>query len=148
MAVTVREQVLAAFFAKLEAITGVYGLSVERNRDTEVTGFPTVVQADGPVRADRLFSSTTTYTAQVDVEAYVQADATGKTREEQLDELYGKVVQAVTADPTLGGLAVDVQEIELATRPDRTPGHMTGGALLASFEIMFETVEGDPFTQA
>ena len=54
MAYTVREQILSAFFDALYAIRGsVYDLKVERNRDTEVTHFPTLVVADGPAARER-----------------------------------------------------------------------------------------------
>lgn len=149
MALTVRERVLAAFFAKLKALeSSVYDLKVERNRDTEVTHFPTLVQVDRPVRAERIFSGTITYTATIEVEGYVQDNADGKTREERLDELYGKVVAGITSAPTLGGLAVDAIELDLDTLPDRAVGHMAGGALLCAFEVTFETAEGDPYTPA
>jgi hypothetical protein len=145
---TVREQALAAFFAALQAITGVYNLRVERNRDTEVTKFPTLVQIDGPQRAEHAFTGSVLYTATVRVEAYVQANETGLTTAQMLDQLYGKVVQALAADPTLGGKAVDVTERDLDTDTDRAPGHAPGGALLCAFDVMYETAEGDPFTRA
>jgi hypothetical protein len=144
---TVRERVLAAFFARLEGITGVYGLKVERNRDTEVTTFPFLVQVDGDHEVDEGFATgIDRYLMTVTVEGYGQAPQQGETVQGKLDQLYGKVVQALAADHTLSGLAVDVEEQSLDFDIDRVDGHQPGGAFSAAFRVEFWTKQGDPFT--
>ena len=146
MADTVRERVLAAFKTTLEGLT-VFGLSVERNRDTQVTEFPALVMRDGEPQPDDTFATyVTRYVMPVEVEGYVRTDEDGKTVEQKIDQLYGLVVQALLADPTLGGLAVDVAEQPTAVQRDTAEGHPDCGAFLTTFLVEFWTRQGDPYT--
>ena len=140
----VREQVLAAF---LQALQGLAGVTVERNRNRDVTAemMPALVMLDGGQRR-RDESGLARYAMQVDVEGYVLATSDAALGP-ALDDLYARTVAAGLADHTLAGLAVDVREGELDVLIVRDAGKPAAGFSLA-FEIDSFTAPRDPFAPA
>lgn len=112
MALTIREQMLAALAAVLEGITSIDNLCVERNRDTEVGEFPTLVIHDGdqaPKEGAEEDTCARYFTAIVVLEGHVQADK-GENIGTTLNALYGAVLVVLFADVHLGGLSDDIRE--------------------------------------
>lgn len=111
MALTIRERVLAHVLTTLQAIVfpGLALAQIERNRRDPVAVFPAIVLRDGGhARAE----DDTTYSARrllrLDVELYVRSSTPG----EDLNALYGAVYNALVADVTRGGIAVDTRETD------------------------------------
>jgi hypothetical protein len=140
MSDTVRERVLAAFAAKVALVSGV---TVERNRDYNVTAFPALVVLDGGQQAEDDNTGYTRYTMTVDVEGYVGAGSLNVGN--RLNELYGKMLACVMADRTLGGLAIDISEQELDISINREEGQARTGAFLATFSVEYFTAQGNPY---
>jgi len=142
--IPVREQVLAAF---LQALQQVAGAAVERNRNREVAAesMPALVMLDGGQRRQDE-SGLARYVAEADVEGYVLA-ATDAALGPALNDLYARTVVAALADPTLGGLAVDVREGALDVSVVRETGKPAAGFSLA-FEIEFFAAPANPFAPA
>lgn len=142
--IPVREQVLAAFLARLQTLPGV---TVERNRNREVTPdmMPAIVLLDGGQRRQDE-TGLARYVAEPEVEGYVVA-ATDAALGPALNELYARTVVAALSDPTLGGLAVDVREGALEVMIVRETGKPAAGFSLA-FEIEFFAAPADPFAPA
>ena len=140
----VREQVLAALLARLQTLPGV---TVERNRNREVTPemMPALVLLDGGQRRQEE-TGLARYVAEADVEGYVLA-ATDAALGSTLNDLYARAVAAALADPTLGGLAVDVREGALDVMIVRENGKPAAGFSL-TFEIEFFAAPADPFAPA
>lgn len=137
---TIREQCLAAFATALSAMTGV---TVERNRSARVTAFPSAIVLDGGQTPGTASTQVTVYTLEVAVEGWAAA-ATDAALGPAISALYGQIVAAALADPTLGGVAVDVREGGMsAPEIDREEGIGPTAAFEIGFEIDFLTAEGD-----
>jgi hypothetical protein len=144
MPVPIREQVLAAFFTALQQIVGV---TVERNRNREVTPemMPALVMLDGGQRRQDE-SGLARYVAEADVEGYVLASSDAGLGP-ALNDLYARTVVAALADHTLGGVAIDVREGALDVMIVREAGKPAAGVSL-TFEIEFFAAPADPFVPA
>jgi len=147
MTATIREQVLQAFHDKLSAIE-IAGLRVDRNRDTPVEDYPSIVMVDGGQVADAENPGVKDIEMRVDVECFVRANTPGELAP-AFDEIYGKTVQAVLADRTLGALAVDIDEDELDD-PIIAREEGVGPTLAASlsFTVRYWVDPDDPYTLA
>lgn len=115
MALTIRERVLADVFTTLQAIaTGgtIPALTiaqVERNRRDPVTSFPAIVLRDGGhERADEDVTYAARRLMRLDVEIYVKSTQPGT----DLNALYGAVYNALRADFSRGGIAIDTRETD------------------------------------
>jgi len=149
MSLTMREQVLAAFKTALDEVaTAIPGTAVERNRDIEVTSFPSVVMIDGGHALSHDTSDAQRYVLGIDVEGYVEA-STFAALGPAISALYGAIVQAACVDLQLGGLAVDLEEGDM-TDPEisRSEGQGCTAAFSVAFSVEYWTAVGDPFTQA
>lgn len=144
MAVSIREQCLAALFTRLSAIGGIEGLSVERNRDTPVTAFPTLVQRDMPGGARLLHEAVGVVFKAIDlqVEGFVQSDQ-AEDLAAAVDALHSAVLTAIAADVTLGGVAFDCRADELDL--DQPEGAETPTAeFVIPIVLEFQHAERDP----
>ena len=137
---TIREQCLAAFAAALGAVPGI---TVERNRTARVRKFPSAIVLDGGQVPNTASTQATFYTLRVSVEVWITA-STDAGLGPGISGMYGKVVTAALADPTLDGVAVDVREGEMSDPDiDREEGIGPTAAFEIGFEIDFLTAEGD-----
>lgn len=137
---TVREQCLAAFATALGAVPGI---TVERNRTARVRKFPSAVVLDGGQTPNTASTQVTFYTLRVSVEAWITASADAGLGP-GISEMYGKILAAALADPTLGAVAVDVREGEMSDPDiDREEGIGPTAAFEMGFEIDFLTAERD-----
>jgi hypothetical protein len=145
-----REQVLAAFAARLAAITAVPGLTVERERADPVAtdALPFLGVYDDGAAEPPDFSGERDYTLTVTVEGY-RAGATALAARQNADELGGLVAKALFGDVTLGGLARDLRPSPDPS-PPRTPWDFPShvGSFVASYEVDYATSETDPFVFA
>lgn len=142
MPTAVREQILAAAATRLATLTGV---AVERNRTAAVGAFPALVLRDGGMTPDDQTLGLTRYRLRFQVEGWVEA-ATDALLGPALSDLQARVVAALLADVTLGGLAVDLAEGETADPEiDRGEGRRPLAAFATDFTVEFFTREGDPY---
>jgi hypothetical protein len=148
MPTSIREQVLQAFQAKLETITGFSGLAVERNWDSDVVEFPFINIIDGDHDADNEFHDYTQYRMQVEVEAWHYKPDSEDTDNigTKVNALYAAIVQKALSDVTLGNLSVNIKELNRVTDLNRGDGQVPVGACSILFEIEFWTAVGDPYT--
>lgn len=154
MPTPVTEQVIAKIITTLEALrtlTGVpemHDLLVERNRDTEVSHFPTIVVVDGNWDPDEdSFHGATVYTMEVGVECYLQAETHAELGR-KMSVFHAEVVKAMLADVTLGGLTQNVTELAGFRDLDRTAGRTPQGGISVNFAVSYWTESGDPYTTA
>lgn len=146
MTLPVRERVLVAVKAKLDAIT-LPGLQVDRNRTTAAVSFPALNQVDGGQTPDNSHTVVTFYEMQVSIEGAVQgiSEATIGT---DLNQLYAAVVTALVTDNSLNGTAVDIVEGEMVTAIVTEDDEHVTGSFDLGFTITYQTKGGDPFTIA
>jgi len=140
---TIRERCIAAVEGLLAASGGVGGATVERNRDEPVTRFPTIVVVDGAQDADEGTTQVTRYTLSLDIEGWVSAK-TGKEAGQAANALYGAVVARLKADPSLGGVAIDLREGRLDMLLSREEGGKPTAGFNLAVEVDFATAYGDP----
>lgn len=142
MPTPMREQVFAAAAARLALLAGV---RVERNRDREIESsmMPMLVVIDSGQSADDGNSGFRRYVLRLSIEGYVTAAAAAGIGP-ALSDLYARTVEQLLADHTLGGLAVDLREGDLADPViDREPGHRPIAAFELSVEVEYWTAPGD-----
>jgi hypothetical protein len=142
---TIRERVISAVEAAMQTLSGV---TVERNRDTEVSTFPFINVLDGGQDPDYGTHGLTRYVMTVTLELFVSA-TTEAGLGPALNALYGQVVQALYADATLAGLTADRTEAAL-TEPDLSRAEGIGPTMGAALDVTLDywTPFGDPFTLA
>lgn len=111
---SIRETCLRAFLARLQAITALgtdhREVVVERNRDSHVSHFPTLVQVDGGHQGRGRLTGIDEKSLEVMVEIHLDADD-AEALTDLLDAAYVAVSAAILGAPTLGGVAFDVTEI-------------------------------------
>jgi hypothetical protein len=145
-----RELVLAAISAALATITGVAGVTVERNRaapvdgDKDLDGGPMLVLSDGDqVVADEL-AAFKLYRATPSIDAYVRGADAGAASV-TLEALYAEVVTVLETDAALAALVLRVRAGEMEPGLDLEAGHraVVGFGIRPSIE--YETERADPY---
>lgn len=147
MAETIRELILDALESDLR--TTLTGVIVERNRDTEVERFPSVILMDGPhfLTTDNHFIDDVEM--EVAVELYVQGSAGGPNLGTLLNDLYGRVVEAMLADRQINALAIDIEEVGMdQPEPVRAQGQGPAMGSTVDFTVRYHRAVGDPFNVA
>jgi hypothetical protein len=147
----IREQVLAALKVRLETLLpAVPGLAVFRNRTKGITA-PALNVQDGPQQKDSSIVAMQRTVMSVAIAGYVEA-----TSDEEigpaLNDLYGRVIDALEADVTLSadlsgnGPAFDLREggldVDLGTDADGAPLETPAGWFYLTVEIEFTTRQG------
>lgn len=153
MADPIRERIFQAVVTALEEIEGesaepvTFGLTVERNRETEVTAddMPRLVLLDGEEEADSGNLNVTVYRAAVTIEGYVKAEERALLAA-RVNMLKALVQRKMAEDPTFGGLALDVTEGESAVQTDGSGQEYPAAAFSIRYELTYWTQAGDPFT--
>lgn len=140
MALSIRETVLRAFLARLETITAIgtdpREVTVDRNRDQNVSAFPTLVQVDGGQQTRDRLTGADVKAMEVTVEIHLDADDP-EALTDLLDAAYVAVSDAIDNGPTLGGVAIDAAELSFTPdflREGKRPS--VRGDLV--FEVLFE----------
>lgn len=154
MALTIREQVLAAMLTALEGITeltgddGVFGLKVYRNPDFEITDAYALALVDGDENAsEENFQGVCDCQMEVQVEGHVRLDGDSATNiGTELNTFYGKVEKALLADRTLGGKAINILKTGCIIDVNMGTGQTPQGAFAAQYLVHYWHRSGDPFT--
>jgi len=145
MPISIREQILAAFLARLQTIANV---TVERNRVEPVEAFPSLLMMDGGQSVSEENAGVKLHALRVDIEGYISA-VTAAELGPALSDLHGLAILALMADRTLGNLAIDLREGDLRDPEiDRTQGHRPFAAFSLAFEIDYFTDPNDPYQPA
>lgn len=143
MTQTIKDRIVDAIKAKLDAIDSIPDLVVEINRGSEVQHFPSVVIVEQDADVDSEFSpNTLRFMMPLDIEAYARANDDDALKV-KIDNLQRECSNALLADHTLGGLAADVTltSIDRITGDDGAKAKTA--AVMCSFEVMFFTAAND-----
>lgn len=148
----VREQALAAVHGRLAAVCAPAvpgGPTLYRNRRKEVpdAAMPALNQLDGGHDDPAEETLYTEYPLSVSVEGFVKATA-DEALGPALSDLHARVVKALLADRTLGGVAVDLVEGGMVADLNHGTGSAPQARFTALFTVRFWTRPGDPFTAA
>ncbi len=141
---TIREKVIKAVISRLEPLTTFPVLRREQYEDEDEF----ISVWDGEQESEKTAYGTTRYTLDLTVE-YLKA-STAKPYSESANAMYGQIVSALfnesgEPDPTLGGLAISMTETSAITLTPDSGLRITGCGV--KVDIVFETQNGDPFTQ-
>ncbi|MGE0715647.1 MAG: hypothetical protein AB7P02_09400 [Alphaproteobacteria bacterium] len=139
--VAVREQALAAVETAMQTLGGV---TVYRNRSSRIVSLPAVNLVDGGMKADDETLGLTRYDMEFSVQGYVDP-ANDAAIGPAISDLQARIVEALLADPTLGGVVVDVHEGESRVDIDRGEGKAPVAMIETDFTVEFFTREGDPY---
>jgi hypothetical protein len=132
-----REQILSVFFDKLHALKDTMpSIMIERNRDSEVQRFPTVVMVDGGHKASYVSNGFTNYDMEVTIEGYVEADSS-KELGNSVNDLYSRVVEISLSDLTFEGLVIDIMEDNFEIEINRSCGIKPNAAFALTFIINY-----------
>lgn len=142
-----RETILAAALAKLSAIAGIAGLTVEAERPADAplaeTDLPRLVLYEGPETPREILTGQRDWTLTVSVEGYVKASTALAARQAGA-ALRAKAQTALLADVTLATQASDVRP---GAEPE--PARLVLDcadptyAFALSFDIDYATAEAD-----
>ena len=137
------ETAIAAVKTTLDGINTITGLSVERSRDHAVTpaDCPLLVIHPGVREQRTRVSGLGVWVVPVVIEGWVKASADSGLGPASND-LYGRAVEALEADKTLGGAAFDLRERGLETALDRIAGHRAVMVFELNVELRVQTAEG------
>lgn len=147
---SVRESVVAAALAKLNAITGVAGLSIERERggadSLTAAELPKLLLFEGVETEVTAFSFEQSFRLQLIVMGAVRA-ASDVAAATALNTLRAKADQAMLADTSLGGAARIVElDPEFEAQEPTIEGGPVARAFLKAYQVEYAIAEGDPFT--
>lgn len=145
MATALRELVTAAFAAQLDAALS--GVTVERDRSRDVSSYPMVVVLDGDLAIVTDNHGFDDVRLAINCEVYVTA-ATEALVGAAWNDMQARVVAVITADRTLGGLAIeDVEQVgEDGVAVAQGEGHGPLKSGMIEFEVHYLRVVGDPYT--
>lgn len=142
MSTTIREAALAALFARLAAIGGSPAIVARRNPDVSADTANSADFYDGPHEILARQPAATRYAMQVSVELYAAAGA-------DLNDLYGRVLAALLADPPPHPAIEEVIEESLnEIALDRSPGAPSMAAYELVLSCIYWTASLDPYTAA
>ena len=150
---SIRERIIAAMAAALDGPEKPEGVTVHRDRTRPIerdklpaivlyAASPDVRTREETVRRSDHDTVERTFTAMVEGRVVVRPD---ESPDAAIDPLYVWTVKALRADPTLGGLAMDVRETGtdiIAAEFDKTYA-----AFGTTFEVVYFTAEDDPEVQ-
>lgn len=144
MPTSIREQILVAFKARLDTLTGVTVYRMRR-KEVDQTKFPAVNQLDGLDRVTEQVFGYDKREMPVAVEGFVKA-ATDEAMASAVADLEARVVAALLAgDRRLAGLAVDITEGDGDLVADDGDGKSPEASFARTFVVTFFTGSGDPF---
>jgi hypothetical protein len=144
---SIRSAILDAVYAAVNAGGKPAGVTVYRTRDAALADaqLPAIVLTrvqEDVVRGDGPRGYKVRRTLRVQVDCYTATATDGETSEDALDPITSWVVQAVMADPTLGGLAHNSNELATSwTLEDRNSVHAHAAVV---FGLEYITAAGNP----
>lgn len=148
---TIRERCLDALHQRIRAALEPEGVTIYRNRRrrADFRKLPVVNLVDGgqsqvpEIQATHFDAKAVTVFA----EGYLAAgndDDLGPAA----SALYGQIIAAALADPSLGNIAIDVTEGEMEQELVREEGSDPGIVFALQLTILFATTDSDPYTLA
>jgi hypothetical protein len=144
MTLPLREQIIGAFADSLAAITGITGLSIERNRSAAVEQYPSLLIYD----ADENFIYDNPYFTKVTMTVIalglVQSTSDSLIGE-NINQLYGKTIMAAMADTTLGNLCIDIRITQSNFEFEDNPARPQA-SFRAEFDIDYWLNPKDPYS--
>ncbi|MGE0253482.1 MAG: hypothetical protein AB7H93_23605 [Vicinamibacterales bacterium] len=137
---TIREQAQAAFTAALEGMGGTPAVAVDVNRLAPVlpSQMPCLNVIDGGHEARDLNAGAADFDMTITVACAI-AEAEGVAQRQAVNALYGRIVAALLADPTLGGVAYDVREVSMSDPVPDAIADAAGNIVSEEFTV-FEVV--------
>lgn len=152
MTTSIREQVLTAFEALLAGVVAqnVPGtLTVYRGRRKAVPDekLPALVMRSSPLSSDQESAAVTRNLERVGVTAFAKSSSDAGL-DRALADLWAALIRAVEADPTLGGLVVDINMTDADQSAADDEGVGGVGDVFAVFTIEYWTKPGDPYALA
>ena len=155
MATARRELLLAAIETALNTISEISGLTVERNRSSPPTpaDCPLIVLLDGQgegeaaqvVKEDAGALGHKVYLAMPTIEGWVKADAAADLGP-AVNDLYGRVINALEADETFGDVGMFIAEGEYNSGVDREEGHRNMSWFALTITVEFQTARTDAYS--
>jgi len=143
MPIPVRERVLAAIEAALVTLSGI---AFHRNRRSPIETIPALLMAEEGHEVAATLTGATLHRQFVRIDC-IAGGGDDAGAGPALSDLIALVQAAVFADPSLGGIAVDVEEQPSAeTDLDREPGHAPHMAIGLRLAITYLTRTGDPYS--
>ena len=147
---SIRERILQRFVQLLDGPGKPAGLTVHRYRTRAIESDKLPAQvvypaARGPAVAETVERWNQAGDLQRTLTVRVESRVAGNPPDEALDPYYLWAVEAVMADPTLGGLAFDVQEEAVSF--DAEEFQETIGACAVDFRVTYITSGYDPEKQ-
>ncbi len=142
--ITQREAIARAVLGRLRAALA--PIPVERNRDETVHAeeAPLVNFWDAGHTAERPDTGETSYQMELPIEAAVTAETRAAIGTE-MNALYGRVLDALMGEPTLGGLCVQLIEGTFDPRPSPVAESQTPlGSFSLSVMAEFRSLDGSP----
>lgn len=153
MPTAIREQVLAAFEARLGTVVAANlpgSLTVYRGLRKQVPEgkLPALVMKASPVSSDQESAAVTRNVERIAVTGFLKANASDADLHRQGVDLGAAILRTVEADPTLGGIAIDTNLTE--ADQDEADGEGVGGLgdIFFAFTVEFWTKPGDPYALA
>lgn len=150
MPVPCRERIIAAVVARLASITGIAGLTVERERRVPVTSaeLPFLAVYEGPSALQSDFSGEQAVTLTVSIEGLAGGVSAPAARE-AAGLLRAHAEAALFAEITLGGIVRDLRPSDEPPPPmlDDEIGE-EAAAFAFAIDVDFAIREGDPFSFA
>lgn len=156
MPTSVREQVISAFLAMLgtvaaENVPGTIKVYRARRKplsdDDDADQLPALVMKSGPAGAEQTSAAVTRNIERVTVTAVLKAD-TDEGLDQALADMWAALQRAVEADPTLGGVAVDVNLADADQSAADGDGIGGVGDVFAAYDVEYWTRPGDPYAFA
>ena len=142
---TIREQILAALMVRLGTLVAeLPSLVVQRNPRHAITKAPTLVIREGAHTAETDQNVFTRYALSLEIQGFVET-AEDADLGPAINDLYGRVMAVLLAEPSFGGLALDTREREFSVDIATMPGlSEPAGWFSLGIEIEFLTRAEDP----
>lgn len=156
MPTSVREQVLSAFATMLgtvaaENVPGTIKVYRARRKplsdDDDLDQLPALLMRSAPGASEQTSAAVTRNLERITVTAVLKAD-TDEGLDQALADLWAALQRAVEADPTLGGVAVDVNLADADQSAADGDGIGGVGDVFAAYDVEYWTLPGDPYAFA
>ncbi|KAA0572216.1 hypothetical protein FZ983_32110 [Azospirillum sp. B21] len=156
MPTSVREQVLSAFLTMLgtvaaENVPGTIKVYRARRKplseDDDADQLPALVMRSGPAASEQSSAAVTRNIERITVTAMLKA-GTDEALDQALSDMWAALQRAVEADPTLGGVAVDVNLADADQGAADGDGIGGVGDIFAAYDVEYWTRPGNPYAFA
>jgi len=152
MPISIREQTLTAFEAMLrmvvaENVPGTITLHRARRQPVPDEELPALVMHAAPVSSEQESAAVVRNIERITVTALASAE-TDEDLDRALVDLWAALQRAVEADPTLGGIAVDINLTDADQGAADGEGIGGRGDVFTAYAVEYWTKPGDPYALA